>query len=136
MTAPLSPSQSVPTPDANATGPKAPDKSKPEAGAASPPTFDALPLSNDVRTTLAEMGYVHPTPVQLAVFEPAKRGKDLVVQARTGTGKTAAFGLPIVDYIVKRSVDRVQVLALAPTRELALQVAAEVERLGKRRGVR
>ncbi len=136
MTSLLSPPQSVPTPEPS-TAAKAADKSKPEAAAATPPpTFDVLPLSADVRATLAEMGYVHPTPVQVAVFEPAKRGKDLVVQARTGTGKTAAFGLPIVDHIVKRSVDRVQVLALCPTRELALQVGAEIERLGKRRGVK
>ncbi|MEZ4303032.1 MAG: DEAD/DEAH box helicase, partial [Polyangiaceae bacterium] len=127
---------SAPTAD-TATPPRTSDPAKAEpAGDAPLPTFDVLPLSQDVRTTLAEMGYVHPTPVQVAVFEPAKRGKDLVVQARTGTGKTAAFGLPIVDHIVKRSVDRVQVLTLCPTRELALQVAAEVERLGKRRGVK
>src|SRR6185503_3897568 len=100
MTAPLSPSQSAPTQDAALIA-KAPDKNKPPEAAPPPPTFDALHLSHDVRTTLAEMGYTHPTPVQLAVFEPAKRGKDLVVQARTGTGKTAAFGLPIVDHIVR-----------------------------------
>jgi len=132
MTSLQTPPQSVPTPEPSSA--KTADKSKPDE--ASPPTFDVLPLSHDVRVTLAEMGYVHPTPVQIAVFEPAKRGKDLVVQARTGTGKTAAFGLPIVDHIVKRSIDKVQVLALTPTRELALQVGAEVERLGKRRGVR
>ncbi|MBS2016128.1 MAG: DEAD/DEAH box helicase, partial [Deltaproteobacteria bacterium] len=61
------------------------------------PTFDALPLSPDVRKAIDTLGYVNPTPVQLAVFEPASRGRSLVVQARTGTGKTAAFGLPIVD---------------------------------------
>jgi ATP-dependent RNA helicase DeaD len=102
---------------------------------APPPTFDVLPLSTEMRQTLAEIGYVHPTPVQRAVFEPATRGLDLVVQARTGTGKTAAFGLPIVESAVRRSDERVQVLALCPTRELALQVAAEIERLGKRREI-
>lgn len=102
---------------------------------APPPTFDVLPLSSEMRETLAEMGYVHPTPVQRAVFEPATRGLDLVVQARTGTGKTAAFGLPIVESTVRRSDKRVQVLALCPTRELALQVAAEVGKLGKRREI-
>ncbi|HVY44462.1 MAG TPA: DEAD/DEAH box helicase, partial [Minicystis sp.] len=100
------------------------------------PTFDVLPLSREVRETLAEIGYVHPTPVQIAVWEPATRGRDAVVQARTGTGKTAAFGLPIVDHIVKRSSVDVQVLALCPTRELALQVATEVERLGAKKGVK
>jgi ATP-dependent RNA helicase DeaD len=100
------------------------------------PTFDALALSPDVRQAVDALGYVHPTPVQLAVFEPAVRGKNLVVQARTGTGKTAAFGIPIVDQIVRRGVPKVQALVLTPTRELALQVAREIESLGVNRGVR
>src|SRR6478609_6681119 len=99
------------------------------------PTFDILPLSRELRETLAEIGYLNPTPVQLAVWEPATRGKDAVVQARTGTGKTAAFGLPIVDHIVRRSQPNVQVLVLSPTRELALQISSELERLSKRRNV-
>ena len=72
------------------------------------PTFEVLPLSDEVRTAVAELGYVHPTPVQRAVFESAARGKDLVVQARTGTGKTAAFGLPLVDRLVRRKVKAVR----------------------------
>ncbi len=100
------------------------------------PTFDALELSPEVRRAVDELGYVHPTPVQLAVFEPAVRGKDLVVQARTGTGKTAAFGLPLVDGIIKRGSNVVQALVLCPTRELALQVTREVDALAKHRGVR
>src|ERR1700722_857853 len=100
------------------------------------PTFDALALSPDVRQAVDALGYTNPTPVQLAVFEPAVRGKSLVVQARTGTGKTAAFGLPIVDQIVRRGVAKVQALILTPTRELALQVAREIESLGKNRGLR
>jgi ATP-dependent RNA helicase DeaD len=99
------------------------------------PTFDALPLGADVRKAIDALGYTHPTPVQLAVFEPATRGRNLVVQARTGTGKTAAFGLPIVDALVRKSEKRVQALILTPTRELALQVAAELERLGQFRGI-
>jgi ATP-dependent RNA helicase DeaD len=99
------------------------------------PTFDALPLGAEVRKAVDALGYTHPTPVQLAVFEPASRGKNLVVQARTGTGKTAAFGLPIVDALVRKSEKRVQALILTPTRELALQVAREIERLGQFRGV-
>jgi len=100
------------------------------------PTFDALPLSADVRQAIDELGYTNPTPVQLAVFEPAVRGVSLVVQARTGTGKTAAFGLPLVDQLVRRGVQKVQVLILTPTRELALQVGREVEKLGKYRGIK
>ena len=100
------------------------------------PTFDALPLSPEVRRAVDELGYVHPTPVQLAVFEHAVRGKDLVVQARTGTGKTSAFGLPLVDGMIKRGTNAVQALVLCPTRELALQVTREVDALAKHRGVR
>jgi ATP-dependent RNA helicase DeaD len=104
--------------------------------AAPPPTFDALPLSSEVRRAIDDLGYVHPTPVQRAVFEPASRGRDLVVQARTGTGKTAAFGLPLVDAIVRRKDASVQALVLCPTRELALQVTRELDALAKHRGTR
>jgi ATP-dependent RNA helicase DeaD len=103
---------------------------------APPPTFDALPLSAELRRAIDELGYTHPTPVQRAVFEPAVRGLDLVVQARTGTGKTAAFAMPLIDSLVKRSVAAVQALILCPTRELALQVNREIEALGKHRGTR
>src|SRR5689334_21672949 len=100
------------------------------------PTFDALPLGSDVRKAIDDLGYVNPTPVQLAVFEPATRSKNLVVQARTGTGKTAAFGLPIIDSLVKKGTAAVQALILTPTRELALQVAAELEEIAKFRGTK
>ncbi|HTA92452.1 MAG TPA: DEAD/DEAH box helicase, partial [Polyangiaceae bacterium] len=103
---------------------------------APPPTFDALPLSSELRRAIDELGYTHPTPVQRAVFEPAVRGLDLVVQARTGTGKTAAFAMPLIDSLVKRTVAAVQALILCPTRELALQVNREIEALGKHRGTR
>jgi len=106
------------------------------AEAAAEPTFDALPLSADVRRAIDVMGYKNPTPVQLAVFEPAAEGRSLVVQARTGTGKTAAFGLPIVDRLVRSSVKAVQALVLCPTRELALQVSREVEQIGQFRGTK
>ena len=100
------------------------------------PTFDSLPLSAELRRAVDELGYTHPTPVQRAVFEPAVRGGDLVVQAQTGTGKTASFAMPLVDSLVKRSVNAVQALILCPTRELALQVNREVEALGKHRNIR
>lgn len=107
-----------------------------EKDVAPTPTFDTIPLGSEVRKAIDALGYVHPTPVQLAVFEPASRGKSLVVQARTGTGKTAAFGLPIVDNLVKRSQHAVQALILTPTRELALQVARELERIAQFRGTK
>ncbi len=100
-----------------------------------PPTFDVLPLSPELRQVIERMGYVHPTPVQRAVFEPACRGRDLVVQARTGTGKTAAFGMPLVDSLVRRGQGFIQAVVLCPTRELALQVHREIDTLGQARQV-
>ena len=101
-----------------------------------PPTFEILNLSKETLEVLTAMGYTHPTPVQRAVFDPAVRGSDLVVQARTGTGKTAAFGLPIVETVVRRNLPRLQVIILCPTRELALQVCAEIDRLGRARNIK
>jgi ATP-dependent RNA helicase DeaD len=97
--------------------------------------FDALPLSPQIRRALAERGYAHPTPVQAKAFGPIHEGKDLIVRSKTGTGKTAAFGLPLLE---KLSADdkQVRALVLCPTRELALQVAAELGDLGKHKGVR
>ncbi len=108
----------------------------PAASPPTEPTFDVLPLGPEVRRAIDEMGYRHPTPVQRAVFEPAAEGKSLVVQARTGTGKTAAFGLPVVDRLFRTSVKAVQALALCPTRELALQVARELEQIGRYKGAK
>jgi ATP-dependent RNA helicase DeaD len=98
-------------------------------------SFDVLPLSDEVRRAVAGMGYEKPTPVQVAVWEPAAAGRDIVVQARTGTGKTAAYGLPIVDRTVRRNQRGVQALVLCPTRELALQVSREVQKLGEHKQV-
>jgi ATP-dependent RNA helicase DeaD len=98
-------------------------------------TFDSLPLPPEVRRAVHELGFEVPTPVQRAVYEPAARGVDLVVQARTGTGKTAAFGLPMLGCLVRRGQATLQGLVLCPTRELALQVTQELEALGKYRGI-
>jgi ATP-dependent RNA helicase DeaD len=109
-----------------------------DAPTASPtpsPTFDALKLSPEVRRALDEIGYTTPTPVQLAAYEPAISGRDIIVQARTGTGKTAAFAIPLADRLVT-SKKGVQALVLAPTRELALQSARELDRIGVHRGLR
>ncbi|MES1186395.1 MAG: DEAD/DEAH box helicase [Myxococcales bacterium] len=103
---------------------------------APPVTFDTLPLTSDVRKAIDELGYTHPTPVQRAVFEPAARGRDLVVQARTGTGKTAAFGLPLIDNLVKANRPAVQAMILCPTRELALQITRELTAIAKHRGTK
>ena len=99
-----------------------------------PPSFDDLKLHPDVKLALDDMGYYQPTPVQTAVFAPVTAGQDLLVQSKTGTGKTTAFGLPIVNKLVPTH-RAPQALILAPTRELALQVAREITQLGKHRGV-
>src|SRR5690349_8266409 len=98
-------------------------------------SFDALQLSREVRAALADMGYEKPTPVQVAVWEPAVASRDVVVQARTGTGKTTAFGLPLMDKLVRKSQNAAQALILCPTRELALQVSRELEALGRTKGI-
>src|SRR5512143_4221861 len=98
-------------------------------------TFSSFQLSAATLSAVEAKGYETPTPVQEETIPLALGGKDLVVQSRTGTGKTAAFGIPIVE---KVAVDErvVQAGVLAPTRELAVQVAAEVYELGRDRGVK
>ena len=84
---------------------------------------------------MAEVGYVSPTPIQEAVIPPVRKGQDVVGQAQTGTGKTAAFGIPLMEAL-DPDVRAVQALVLVPTRELAVQVRGELVRLGKFRGLR
>ncbi|HEX5656620.1 MAG TPA: DEAD/DEAH box helicase [Polyangiales bacterium] len=100
-----------------------------------PLTFDAIPLSPAVRRAIDELGFVTPTAVQRAAFEPAALGNDLIVQSRTGTGKTLAFGLPMVDRLIHEG-HGLQALILAPTRELALQSQRALEQIGKYKGLR
>ena len=95
--------------------------------------FDQFNLSPSIRRAVAERGYLHPTPVQAKVFQPILEGRDLIVRSKTGTGKTAAFGLPLLE-MASAGVE-VEALVLCPTRELALQVAAEISDLGKYKGV-
>ena len=97
--------------------------------------FDPLNLSAETLASLDAMGYKAPTDVQFETIPRAQAGKDLVVQSRTGTGKTAAFGIPMVEK-VDPALAAVQAVALAPTRELAIQVAEELTQIGKGRGVR
>ena len=97
-------------------------------------SFAALKLSEPIQRALAERGYTHPTPVQARAFAPALAGKDLIVRSKTGTGKTAAFGLPLLEKIDPEE-KRVKAVILCPTRELALQVAAEISDLGKHKGI-
>ncbi|HET9314447.1 MAG TPA: DEAD/DEAH box helicase [Vicinamibacteria bacterium] len=103
--------------------------------AAASRSFESLNLSAETLASLDAKGYRQPTDVQAETIPRAQAGKDLVVQSRTGTGKTAAFGIPIVEK-VDTQTGAVQAVALTPTRELAMQVAQELEELGRGRGVR
>jgi ATP-dependent RNA helicase DeaD len=98
-------------------------------------SFAALALSAETLRSLEQKGYTAPTEVQAETIPLALAGKDLVVQSRTGTGKTAAFAVPLVEKI-DATRDAVQALILAPTRELALQVAQETVEIGRGRGIK
>ncbi|HUZ01448.1 MAG TPA: DEAD/DEAH box helicase [Thermomicrobiaceae bacterium] len=97
--------------------------------------FASFGLSQPVLQAVADVGFEEPTPVQREAIPILLAGRDLIAQAQTGTGKTAAFALPIVDRLVPDGT-RPQALVLAPTRELAVQVAETFHRLGKQRNVR
>jgi ATP-dependent RNA helicase DeaD len=96
--------------------------------------FADLPLSDDVLDALDAMGFEEPTDIQARCIEPALSGRDLIGQAQTGTGKTAAFGIPIVEKLDAR-VKATRALILVPTRELAEQVAGEINELGQFKGI-
>ena len=98
-------------------------------------TFGDIRVSPPVARSLAAMGYREPTPIQAEVIPLVRSGRDVVGQAQTGTGKTASFGIPLVEMVDTRSAD-VQALILTPTRELAMQVRDELIRLGEYRGVK
>jgi len=99
--------------------------------------FSALGLDERVVGALAALGYEEPTPVQRAAIPPLLAGRDVLAQAATGTGKTAAFALPLLSRLTPNAVprERTAVLILVPTRELAMQVAEAVHRYGKPLGV-
>lgn len=86
-------------------------------------------------TALEKMGFEEATPIQAETIPLAMQGNDVIGQAQTGTGKTAAFGIPMIEKI-DPSQKIIQGLVVAPTRELANQVAEEINRLGKNKGVR
>jgi ATP-dependent RNA helicase DeaD len=98
-------------------------------------SFAALELTAETLASLDAKGYRAPTECQQETLPRALIGKDLVVQSRTGTGKTAAFGIPIVER-TDLANDAVQAVVLTPTRELAIQVAQEVSEIGRGRGVK
>lgn len=92
--------------------------------------FNKLGISDKIVKSLSDMGFEEPTPIQTQTIPPAKEGKDLIGQAQTGTGKTAAFGIPMVEK-VQGEVNRLMALVLVPTRELAIQVSEELNKIGE-----
>lgn len=93
-------------------------------------TFDSLPLSSGTLQAIADMGFTLATPIQSQAIPLAIQGLDVLGQAQTGTGKTAAFGIPIVEAIDSNSRET-QALVLCPTRELAAQIAEEIKKIAK-----
>ncbi|MGD0050456.1 MAG: DEAD/DEAH box helicase [Vulcanimicrobiaceae bacterium] len=94
-------------------------------------TFDALGLQPMLLRALRDLNFTTPTPVQLAAIPPALAGRDVLASAQTGTGKTAAFGLPLLEAVLKLPRKRTNALILAPTRELAAQIVAHLQALAR-----
>ncbi|WP_185840576.1 DEAD/DEAH box helicase [Vibrio cholerae] len=92
--------------------------------------FSDLALNSAILSALTEMGFVSPTPIQAAAIPVLLDGRDALGKAQTGTGKTAAFSLPLLNKL-NLSQYKPQAIVMAPTRELAIQVAAEIKNLGQ-----
>jgi ATP-dependent RNA helicase DeaD len=97
--------------------------------------FSDLGLSSEVLAAAEALGYIEPTPIQALAIPLVSRGRDVIGQAQTGSGKTAAFGLPAIDYVDPQGKD-VQAIILVPTRELAIQVAQAMRTFGELSGIR
>ena len=92
-------------------------------------TFASLGVPADIARTLADRGIDEPFPIQVATIPDGLAGRDLCGKAPTGSGKTIAFGIPMVAKVTRSAPKRPKGLVLAPTRELALQVADELSLL-------
>jgi ATP-dependent RNA helicase DeaD len=100
-------------------------------------TFEDLGLRPELLGALSALGYEEPTPIQQEAIPPLVEGRDLLGQAATGTGKTAAFALPVLQTLTAHRTQRPPVaLVLVPTRELAVQVSEALHRYGKDLGAR
>ena len=97
-------------------------------------SFSELELSPEVLKGVDSVGYRKPFPIQEKAIGPLMAGKSVVGQAKAGSGKTAAFGIPLL-HAVNPQDHRVQALVLAPTRELAVQIAQELKRIGAYTGI-
>jgi ATP-dependent RNA helicase DeaD len=98
-------------------------------------TFQEFGLEPKVLRAITEMGFEESTPIQEKTIPLAMEGRDLIGQAQTGTGKTAAFGVPLI-HKIDISEERIVALIMCPTRELAIQVAEEIGKLGRFKGIR
>ena len=94
-------------------------------------TFDILPLNKQLRNAIDDLGFIKPTPIQEQSFPVVRSGSDVVGIAQTGTGKTLAYMLPILQDIKFKKIDTPRVLILVPTRELVLQVVERVQEFSK-----
>lgn len=98
-------------------------------------SFEDLELPESIRKAVSDLGFEEPTPIQSLAIPLMRDGKDVIGQAHTGTGKTAAYGIPLIES-VDTAAKRPQALVLCPTRELAIQVSEELRKLAKyRRGL-
>jgi ATP-dependent RNA helicase DeaD len=119
-----------------ATGSSSPHRKEADKPPQTPPAFGGLPLSPVTLVALQRAGYERPTPVQAGLIPKALRGLDLMGQAQTGTGKTAAFAIPILERLEPhRAKAGPQAIVLVPTRELAVQVRDEFVKLAAGRRV-
>jgi ATP-dependent RNA helicase DeaD len=98
-------------------------------------SFDELPLRPDISKGVHSAGYLRPFPIQAQAIGPLLEGKDLIGQAKAGSGKTLAFGIPLVQAVDPR-VPAVQSIVLAPTRELAVQITLELQKIASFTSVR
>ncbi|MGC2096851.1 MAG: DEAD/DEAH box helicase, partial [Candidatus Sulfotelmatobacter sp.] len=92
-------------------------------------SFTELPLTSALQQRLADAQFITPTPIQAQAIPCALEGKDVLATAQTGTGKTLAFLIPIIEMLQREPSQKVRVLVLLPTRELAIQVNEEYEKL-------
>lgn len=92
--------------------------------------FEDLKLDDRILRAVADMGFEETSPIQGKAIPLALEGTDIIGQAQTGTGKTAAFGIPLLEKVDPK-LKKLQAVVLCPTRELAIQVAEEIRRLAK-----
>jgi ATP-dependent RNA helicase RhlE len=99
-------------------------------------SFDQFNFDPLIKAGITSVGYTTPTPIQDQAIQPILEGRDLMGLAQTGTGKTAAFVLPILQRLIKGPRGKLRVLVLSPTRELAEQTHTTIQVLGRKTGFR